>query len=120
MPGALPAMWRALKRGYQAEPRLLPVSFGLSLLAALPDALMALWLMLLADGVLGGNRRLLIGAAVGSGITATATWFLRVMSDRTQRHFRDRVAIALECHVAGLQASLATIAHHERPDFVAR
>ena len=29
MPPALPAMWRALKRGYQAEPRLLTVAFGL-------------------------------------------------------------------------------------------
>ena len=46
MPAAIPAMWRALKRGYQAEPRLLTVAFGLSLLAALPDALLALWLML--------------------------------------------------------------------------
>ena len=39
LPPALPAMWRALKRGYQAEPLLLSVSFGLALLAALPDAL---------------------------------------------------------------------------------
>ena len=46
MPPALPSMWRALKRGYEAEPRLLIVSFGLSLLAALPDALLALWLKL--------------------------------------------------------------------------
>ena len=51
-------MWRALKRAYQAEPRLLPVSLGLSLLAALPDALLALWMKLLADGVLHHNRNL--------------------------------------------------------------
>jgi hypothetical protein len=51
LPRAIPAMWRALKRGYQAEPRLLTVAAGLSLLSALPDAMMALWLMLLADGV---------------------------------------------------------------------
>ena len=52
MPAALPSMWRALKRGFDAEPWLLAVAFSLSLLAALPDALMALWLMLLADGFL--------------------------------------------------------------------
>ena len=63
LPPALPAMWRALKRGYQAEQLLLAVSFGLFLVAALPDALMALWLKLLADGMLGGNRRAVIGAA---------------------------------------------------------
>ena len=49
------AMWRALVRGYEAEPRLLVVAFGLSLLAALPDALIALWLKLIADGVLDGR-----------------------------------------------------------------
>src|SRR6266487_5500409 len=120
LPPAVPAMWRALKRGYQAEPLLLSVAFGLSLLAALPDALMALWLKLLADGVLGGNSRQLMGAAVGLGVSAAATWFLRVISDRTQRRFRDRVTIALECHVARLQASVATIAHHERPEYLDR
>src|SRR5437764_597575 len=41
LPPALPAMWRALKRGYEAAPLLLSVAFGLSLLAALPDALLA-------------------------------------------------------------------------------
>src|SRR5262245_32126463 len=120
LPPALPSMWRALKRGYEAEPMLLSVSFGLSLLAALPDALLALWFKLLADGVLGGRRGLIMTAAVGLGVSATATWFLRVISDRTQRRFRDQVGIALESHVARLQASVATIEHHERPEYLDR
>src|SRR5882672_10248926 len=98
LPPALSSMWRALKRGYQAEPLLLSVSFGLSLLAALPDALLALWLKYLADGVLGGNRGLAITAAIGLGVSAAATWFLRVISDRTQRRFREKLTIALESH----------------------
>ncbi len=113
LPPALRSMWRALRRGYEAEPLLLSVSFGLSLLAALPDALLALWLKLLADG-------LLVTGAVGLGVSAAATWFLRVISDRTQRRFRDRVGIALESHVARLQASVATIEHHERPEYLDR
>ena len=120
LPPALPAMWRALKRAHQAEPRLLTVSFGLSLLAALPDALLALWMKLLADGVLRHNHNLAIAAGVGLGVSAAATWFLKVISDRTQRRFRDRVAVALESHVAHLQASVATIAHHERPEYLDR
>ena len=88
MPGALPALWRALKRGYQAEPLLMPVSLGLAMLAALPDALIALWLKLLADGVMKGKGGLVMGAALGLGISAAATWFLRVISDRMQRRFR--------------------------------
>ena len=120
MPPALPSMWRALVRGYRAEPRLLPVAFGLSLLAALPDALLAVWLKLLADGVLAHDRGLAMGSAVGLAVSATGTWFLRVVSDRTLRRFRDRVTVALESHVAHLQASVATIEHHERPDFLNR
>src|SRR5256884_2393666 len=120
LPPALPAMWRALKRGYEAEPLLLSVAFGLSLLAALPDALLALWFKLLADGVLGGRPRLVTSAAVGLGVSAAATWFLRVISDRTQRRFRDLLTVALEAHVARLQASVATIEHHERPAYLDR
>jgi ATP-binding cassette subfamily B protein len=120
LPPALPSMWRALERGYEAEPRLLVVAFGLSLLSALPDALIALWFKLFADGVLGGNRTLVLTAGVGLGASAAATWFLHVVSDRTQRRFRDRVTIALESHVARLQASAATLEHQERPESLNR
>ena len=120
MPPALSSMWRAVKRGYEAEPRLLIVSFGLSMLAALPDALLALWLKWLADGVLAHNRGLVLAAAVGLGLSTPATWFLRVISGRVQRYFRDRLTIALESHVARLQASVATIEHHERPEYLNR
>lgn len=120
MPPALSSMWRALKRGYEAEPLLLSVAFGLSLLAAVPDALLALWLKFLADGMLDGDDQLVMIAAIGLGVTVAATWFLRVISDRTQRRFRDQVTIALESHVARLQASVATIEHHERPEFLDR
>ena len=120
LPAALPSMWRALKRGYDAEPALLVIAFTLSLLAALPDALMALWLMLLADGLLDGAPGLVAVAAAGLTGSAALTWVLKVVSDRTQRRFRDRVTIALESHVAMLQASVATVEHHERPDYLDR
>ena len=120
LPAALPSMWRALVRAYHAEPRLLPLSLSLSLLAALPDALLALWMKFLADGVMRHDRSLVLGAGAGLAASAVATWFLKVTSDRAQRRFRDRVAVALESHVAGLQASVATIAHHERPDYLDR
>src|SRR5262249_16944661 len=54
------------------------------------------------------------------GGSATATWFLRTVSTRVQRRFRDKITITLESHVARLQASTATIAHHERPDYLDR
>jgi ATP-binding cassette subfamily B protein len=120
LPPALASMWRLCKLGYRHEPRLMVVSFVLSQLAALPDALLALWLMLLGKGVLEHRPGLVQGAAIGLGVSVAATWFLRTVSTRVQRRFRDKVTIALESHVAQLQATVATVAHQERPEYLDR
>ena len=120
LPPALSSMWRLCKLGYRHEPGLMLTAFVLVLLAALPDALIAWWLKLLGEGVLGHNGRLVRIAAIALGISAVATWLLRTVSVRVQRRFRDKVTIALEAHVARLQASVATIAHHERPGYLDR
>jgi ATP-binding cassette, subfamily B, bacterial len=120
LPPAVTSMWRLCKLGYRHEPGLLVAAFLLSLAAALPDALLALWLALLGNGVLEGDRRLLLVAATGLGLSAAATWILRTVDARVQRRFRDRITIALEAHVARLQASVATIAHQERPEWLDR
>src|SRR5204862_1279687 len=90
LPPALSSMWRLCKLGYRHEPRLMVVSFVLALVAALPDALLALWLMLLGKGVLAGSATLIGAAAIGLGVSATATWFLRTVSTRVLRRFRDK------------------------------
>src|SRR3989454_2625518 len=120
LPPALSSMWRLCKLGYRHEPRLMLAAFVLSQLAALPDALLALWLMLLGNGVLGHKPGLVYAAAIGLGVSATGTWFLRTVSTRVQRRFRDKVTIALESHVARLQASVATLSHHERSEYLDR
>jgi ATP-binding cassette subfamily B protein len=113
-------MWRLCKLGYRHEPRLMLAAFGLSQLAVLPDALLALWLKWLGQGLATHQPGLVRGAAIGLGVSAAGTWFLGIVSTRVQRRFRDKVTIALEAHVARLQASLVTIAHHERPDYLDR
>ncbi len=120
LPPALSSMWRLCKLGYQHEPGLMATSFLLVLFAALPDALIALWLKFLGDGVVRHEPRVVLFSALGLGLSAAATWFLRTVSTRVQRTFRDKVTIALESHVARLQATIATIAHHERPDYLDR
>src|SRR6202795_2990771 len=120
LPPALSSMWRLCKLGYRHEPRLMVAAFGLSQLAALPDALLALWLMLLGKGLLEHRPVMVRGAAIGLAVSTAATWFLRTISTRVQRRFRDKVTIALESHVAQLQASVATIAHQERPEYLDR
>ena len=120
LPPALSSMWRLCKLGYHHEPGLMLAAFVLSLLSALPDALLALWFKLLGEGALHHDIGRLRFAAVALGVSVTATWFLRTVSTRVQRRFRDKVTIALESHVVRLQASVATIAHHERPDYLDR
>src|SRR5262247_2455318 len=120
LPPAVSSMWRLCTLGYRHEPRLMLAAFVLSQLAALPDALLALWLLLLGRGVLERREGFVLAAAIGLGVSAAATWFLRTVSTRVQRRFRDKVTIALESHVARLQATVATIAHHERPDYLDR
>jgi ATP-binding cassette subfamily B protein len=113
-------MWRLCKLGYHHEPRLMVAAFALSQLAALPDALLAFWLMLLGKGVLEHRPGMVDGAAIGLAVSTAGTWFLRTVSTRVQRRFRDKVTIALESHVAQLQASVATVAHQERPEYLDR
>jgi ATP-binding cassette subfamily B protein len=120
LPPALSSMWRLCKLGYRHEPRLMVGAFALSQLAALPDALLALWLMLLGKGIVEHRPGMVQGAAIGLGVSTAATWFLRTISTRVQRRFRDKITIALESHVARLQASVATVAHQELPEYLDR
>src|SRR6476660_9602112 len=120
LPASLPSMWRLCKLGLRYEPSLMIWAFGLALFAAIPDALLALWFKMMADAVAAGDLTRLRLTAIALGISAAGTWFLRTTSTRVQRRFRDKVTIALESHVARLQASIATIAHQEVPEYLDR
>jgi ATP-binding cassette subfamily B protein len=120
LPPAFASMWRLCKLGYRYEPGLMARAFVLALLAALPDALLALWFKIMADGVAMHDDARLTFAAIALGISAAGTWFLRTVSTRVQRRFRDKVTIALEGHIARLQAGIPTIAHQEMPEFLDR
>ncbi|MGE0362520.1 MAG: ABC transporter ATP-binding protein [Vicinamibacterales bacterium] len=120
LPPALASMWRLCRLGYRHEPGLIVAAFVLALTAALPDALIAWWFKLLGDGAIAGDWGRVRTAALAIGMSATATWFLLTVSTRVQRRFRDKVTIALEAHVATILASITTIAHQERPEYLDR
>lgn len=120
IPGMPSALWRSLRFAYRAEPRLLIVSFATVTGAWIPDALAALWLKYLARGVTQGRAGLLVGAAAGLAASTTLGWLLRIVGNRIEFLFRERATIAIEAHVARLQASVASIEHHERPEYLDR
>jgi ATP-binding cassette subfamily B protein len=120
LPPALSSMWRLCKLGYRYEPTLMGVAFVLALVAALPDALLAVWFKLLGEGLLERKPGLLEFAVAALAVSAVLTWLLATISTRLQRRFRDKVTIALEAHVAHLQGTIPTIAHQERPEYLDR
>jgi ATP-binding cassette, subfamily B, bacterial len=120
LPPALSSMWRLCRLGFRYEPALMGVSFVLALLAALPDALLAVWFKLLGEGLIDHKPGLLRFSLLALAVSVVLTWLLQTISTRLQRRFRDKVTIALESHVARLQASISTIAHQERPEYLDR
>jgi len=120
MPPAMRSLWRTVRFGYQAEPKLLTASCAVVVVTAIPDVLVGLWLKILADGVQEGSRIRLIVAGLGLALSAVGMWITTLLAQRVERRFRDRVGIALESHVAELQAQVATIEHHERPEYLDR
>jgi ATP-binding cassette, subfamily B, bacterial len=120
MPGALVTMARTLRHAFRAEPRTAVLALLLSVLATVPGALLALWLKLIVSGVTGHHRTLVLAGAIGVASSSLAIWLLRLASSRVNRRFRMKVGVALETHVAELLASVDTIEHHERPEYLDR
>ena len=120
LPPTRVALWRSLKLGYRAEPLLLVVAGATTVGAAVPDALFALGLKLLGDAVVAQRQGTVLVAAILLGALAAGSWFLRLVSERANRRFADRSTVVIEAHVARLQASVASIEHHERPDHLDR
>ena len=85
LPPVFSSMWRLCRLGFKYEPTLMLWALVLSLLAALPDALLALWFKLMADAVSSGDGTRLRIAAVLLALSAAGTWFLRTVSTRVQR-----------------------------------
>jgi ATP-binding cassette, subfamily B, bacterial len=120
IPGPLVTMFRTLRHAFRAEPGMGTASFVLAILSTVPGALLAVWLKFAVDGVTQGDRGLLITGAAGVAGSSIAIWLLRLASARVTRRFRLKVALALETYVAELQASVDTIEHQERPEYLDR
>jgi ATP-binding cassette, subfamily B, bacterial len=119
-PGALVTMGRTMRHAFRAEPGMAVAALLLSVLATVPGALLAVWLKLLVEGVTQDRRALVLAGAAGVAGSSVTIWLLRLVSSRVTRRFRMKVAVALETYVADLQASVDTIEHHERPEYLDR
>jgi ATP-binding cassette subfamily B protein len=105
---------------YQAEPRLLIASFALTSTSWIPIAVVALWLKLLADGVVARSDRQIGVAAAGLAGSVALGWLLRTVSARVDGVMRLRTTVAIESHVARLQAGVVNLELSERPEYLDR
>ena len=120
LPPALSSMWRLCKLGYSHEPRMVMLVVLLTLVVGVPDALFALWLNLLGNAVIARDTTTIWLVLGLMAVSAALTWLLTVLNARLTRRFRDRVTVALETHVATLQASVSGLEHQERSDYLDR
>jgi ATP-binding cassette subfamily B protein len=119
-PGALVTMARTMRQAFRAEPAMAVLALVLAILATVPGALLAVWLKLVVEGVTQRDNTLVVAGAVGVAASSIAIWLLRLASSRVTRRFRTKVSVALETYVADLQASVDTIEHQERPEYLDR
>jgi ATP-binding cassette, subfamily B, bacterial len=120
LPSSADALYRSLRAGVRTSPALLVIAFVTTIGAATPGALFAVALATLVKGVTDRDDGHIAWAVLLVGVLATASWLMTVVSDRANRRFADRAAVVLESHVARLQSTVATIEHHERPDYLDR
>ncbi len=120
IPAMLPSLLNSLKFAFNAQPMLLIVSFALTIGGLLPEALAAVWLKLLLQGVIADDSGEIFRASMGLALTGGAGWLMRTVGGRFVAIFGDRIALAVNTHLARLQAGVSTIEHHERPDYLDR
>lgn len=120
LPRTWPSLVRVVRLGARAEPGLLAASLALTLLSALPDALLALWLKVLTDAAADRDSTMLAVAAIGLALSATGTWYLSVVLGRVDRRFRDRIGIVFQSHVAELHTRVPTVEQFERAEYADR
>jgi ATP-binding cassette subfamily B protein len=120
LPGSIESLRRSLRHGLKAEPKLLVVSGAISLSAAAIDALFAVGLAFLAEGVVAQSRSETLIAATVLALLVAGNWLFNVVGQRLNRRLTERASISMESHVAHLQSSIGTLEHQERVDYLDR
>lgn len=120
LPSSMRSLWRIFKLAYKAEPKLLFATIGLTLFGTVPEGAMLVALAFLVHGITSGSSSMVLIAMMAVGTFVVLMWLFGVISNRINMRFSDKVTVALETHVARLQARAAGVEHHERREYLDR
>ena len=113
----------SMRLAYRAEPKLLVISFVLVTAVVAARRARSRCGSSSSPTACIDERPALAGRVAGVRPRArprAAGWLLRTDRRPHRDVFRDRATIEIEAHVAHLQASVASIEHHERPAYLDR
>ena len=110
-----------LKLLFGTAAKVAPDRLFLALLQTLGSSLTALnpwWAGLLVGAAVAADTTAAAVAVTGLVVTAAIGWILGLVGGEARVTLAERVSFALDRRIAVLTATITTLTHHERPDFV--
>lgn len=102
---------------FRADPRNAVGATLLEIFGGVAFAITALWLKVLADGVVADNHRTVVAAAIGMAAFQGVNWLGQAFGTRMRITLMERVGFAFDARIAELTSRLPGLEHNERPEY---
>lgn len=102
---------------FRADPRNAIGATLLEIFGGVAFALTALWLKVLADGVVAGDHRMVAAAAFGMAAFQGVNWLGQAFGTRMRITLMEQVGFAFDTRIAELTSRLPGLEHNERPEY---
>ncbi|MBA2281118.1 MAG: ABC transporter ATP-binding protein [Acidimicrobiia bacterium] len=113
-------MSTALATSWRADSRRTAGVLVLSGLSSLTAVLLAFWLRRIVDAAVAGDERAALAAAAGTGLTAGLGMLARTSVTAMMFPLKEHTGAYFDGRLIGLVSAIATVEHHERPDYLDR
>ena len=114
----LQALWLITRTAFQADRRGAVRALVLTILDGVMRAGFALWLKLITDGVVHRDLRGVIAGAVAFGTSMCVLGYVSLARVTILTRLSERTAFLVDQRVVELSASIPTLEHFERSDFL--
>jgi ATP-binding cassette subfamily B protein len=111
------AAWLVLVTAFRADPWRTAGAVVLEGVATSSQVLGGVWLKLVTDGVIGRDGRAVVVGAIGLALTPGLMMAAGGFGVRMRLTLVEKTTFAFESRFAEVSASVATLTHHEQPEF---